>query len=48
MSTLLMKRSLLDENAFWEGVARTILTHQKKNSLCYRIVSIRSISLRQN
>lgn len=30
LSTLLMKRSLLDENAFWEGVARTILTHQKK------------------
>ncbi|CAH0128131.1 Aerobactin synthase [Peribacillus simplex] len=30
LSTLLMKRSLLDENAFWEGVAQTILTHQKK------------------
>ncbi|PKF88480.1 iron transporter [Bacillus sp. BA3] len=30
LSTLLMKRSLLDENAFWEGVALTILTHQKK------------------
>ncbi|MFE3973993.1 MULTISPECIES: IucA/IucC family protein [unclassified Peribacillus] len=30
LSTLLMKRSLLDENAFWEGVAQTIHTHQKK------------------
>ncbi|MCM3672691.1 IucA/IucC family siderophore biosynthesis protein [Peribacillus simplex] len=30
LSTLLMKRSLLDEDAFWEGVAQTILTHQKK------------------
>ncbi|MGE7762017.1 IucA/IucC family protein [Peribacillus sp. NPDC097895] len=30
LSTLLMKRSLLDENVFWEGVAQTILSHQKK------------------
>ncbi|MFC9598445.1 IucA/IucC family protein [Peribacillus butanolivorans] len=30
LSTLLMKRNLLDENVFWEGVARAILTHQQK------------------
>ncbi|MGG0285721.1 IucA/IucC family siderophore biosynthesis protein [Peribacillus butanolivorans] len=30
LSTLLMRRNLLDENVFWEGVARTILTHQQK------------------
>ncbi|MFE0505311.1 IucA/IucC family protein [Peribacillus butanolivorans] len=30
LSTLLMRRNLLDENVFWEGVARAILTHQKK------------------
>lgn len=30
LSTLLMRRNLLDENVFWEGVARAILTHQQK------------------
>ncbi|MFJ7683060.1 IucA/IucC family protein [Peribacillus butanolivorans] len=30
LSTLLMRRNLLDENVFWEGAARAILTHQQK------------------
>ncbi|MGE7765355.1 IucA/IucC family protein [Peribacillus sp. NPDC096540] len=30
LSTLLMRMNLLNENVFWEGVARAILTHQQK------------------
>ena len=30
LSTLLMKRKLLNENRFWEGVTKAILAHQQK------------------